>query len=139
MGQVIPMITDRAREQWLSSYPAKFYACRASHDFPRLVPGEVKYTRTWIEFDPDTGHRTIHQTCKNCRRERWRLLVRTGRGWALGGKGWKYKEPKGYAQPPGYGIPRGDFQNIYWDSIVDGYDNSQERIEAATMEANGHA
>lgn len=139
MGTVHPIITDRTRQEWLRKYPAKFMACRAGHDFPKLIPGDLKFTRTWIEFDPQTNQRTIHQLCKNCRRERWRSLVRHGRGWGLGGKSWKYKDPKGYAQPSGYGITRGDFQDVYWDNIVKGYDKSQARIEAAKSEAGVNA
>jgi hypothetical protein len=125
------MITDRARAQWLAQYPAKFMACRQGHDFPKLIPGRKNFTRTWIEFNEDDGSRTIHQLCRNCRRERWRPLKRVGRGWLLDGKSWKYKDPKGYAQPPGYGISRSTFGEMYWDSIITEYDESAERMEAA--------
>jgi hypothetical protein len=138
MGTVHPMITDKTREQWLRNYPPKFMACRAGHDFPKLIPGDIKFTRTWIDIEDDLS-RTIHQICKNCRRERWRELIKVGRGWCLGGKGWKYKDPKGYAQPPGYGIPRGDFQAVYWDAIIEGYDKAQEHIETALKESSGNA
>ena len=136
MSNVIPIITDHAREQWLRKYPAKFLACRMGHDFPKLIPGQRKFTRTWIEYDQDTGTRTIHQLCRNCSRERWRPL--TGRN-LLGGKSWKYKDPKGYAQPPGYGLTKGDFTDTYWPVIVGEYDDTEQNIKAAKEElANGH-
>ena len=136
-AQVIPMITDRARSQWLAHYPAKFMACRQGHEFPKLIPGLKKYPRTWFEYDDETGQRTIHQLCKNCRRERWRPLVKRGRAWLLGGKSWKYKDPKGYAQPPGYGIARNTFAEMYWDAIITEYDESEERMSNALEAENG--
>lgn len=134
-GKVIPIVTDLARNQWLDNYPAKFLACRQGHNFPKLIPGSRKFVRTWIERDEETQDRTIHQLCGSCGRERWRPIVRHGRGWILGGKSWKYKDPQGYAQPHGYGLTRADFADAYWDEIIGGYDESQEDIETALSES----
>jgi hypothetical protein len=124
MGTVTPIVTEHAIAEWLRKYPAKFSACRQGHNFPKLIVGQKKFTRTWVERDQETYVRTIHQRC-TCGRERWRPLNANN---TLGGKGWKYKDPPGYAQPPGYGLTRGDFSDMYWASLIDEYDESNERI-----------
>lgn len=134
-GKVIPMVTDLARNQWLDKYPAKFLACRQGHNFPKLIPGNRKFGRTWIEREEETNERTIHQLCSTCGRERWRSLIYRSKGWVLAGDKWKYKDPQGYAQPRGYGISRAEFTNIYWDEIVSDYYESQEDIETALSES----
>jgi hypothetical protein len=128
MSNVIPIVTEHAIAEWLRKYPSKFMACRQGHNFPKLIPGKKDFKRTWIERDPETSARTIHQLC-TCGRERWRLLNANN---TLGGRSWKYKDPPGYSQPPGYGLTRGDFADVYWTEIVAEYDESEARIEQAT-------
>jgi hypothetical protein len=122
-AQVIP-ISDRTIKIWLRNYPPKFLACRQAHNFPKLIPGQRKLTRTWVERDDD-GNRTIHQSC-TCGRERWRPLNANN---TLGGNGWKYKDPPGYAQPSGYGLTRADFAAVYWPAIVSDLDESNNRVQ----------
>lgn len=125
MGTVTPIVTEHAIAEWLRKYPPKFYACRQAHNFPKLIPGQKKFIRTWIERNPETATRTIHQFC-TCGRERWRPLNANN---TLGGKSWKYKDPPGYAQPPGYGLKRSDFSDMYWSMLVEEYEESEERIK----------
>jgi hypothetical protein len=122
MGTVTPIVTEHAIAEWLRKYPAKFYACRQGHSFPKLIVGQKRFTRTWVERDPETHVRTIHQFC-TCGRERWRPLNANN---TLGGKGWKYKDP------PGYGLTRSDFSDMYWASLIEEYDESEERIKQVT-------
>jgi hypothetical protein len=132
MGTVTPIVTELARQQWLAKYPARFTACRQGHNFPKLIPGQRKLTRTWIDLDEDHG-RIISQRC-TCGRVRWRPLNPNN---TLGGKGWKYKDPDGYAQPPGYGFTRADFANVYWPAIVEDIEQSEQDMAAALKEHNG--
>jgi hypothetical protein len=133
MGTVHPIVTDRARQKWLENYPAKFTACRQGHNFPKLIPRQRKLTRTWITLDEERG-RIINQRC-TCGRVRWRPLNPNN---TLGGKGWKYKDPEGYAQPPGYGLTRADFANVYWPAIVEDIEQSERDMADALAEHNEH-
>ena len=124
MGTVTPIVTEHAIAEWLRKYPARFYACRVAHNFPKLIPGNKKRTRTSIDRDPDTGVRTIRQFC-TCGRERYRPLNADN---TLGGKSWKYRDPEGYSQPPGYGLKRSDFSDMYWSMIVTEYEESDDSV-----------
>ena len=124
MGTVTPIVTEHAIAEWLRKYPARFYACRVAHNFPKLIPGNKKRTRTSIDRDPDTGVRTIRQFC-TCGRERYRPLNADN---TLGGKSWKYRDPEGYSQPPGFGLKRSDFSDMYWSMIVTEYEESDDSV-----------
>jgi len=128
MGTVTAIVTEHAIAEWLRKYPARFFACRQGHNFPKLIPGSKKRTRTRIDRDPETSVRTIHQFC-TCGRERYRPLNANN---TLGGKGWKYRDPEGYAQPPGYGLTRGDFSDMYWAMIIEEMEESDERVARAS-------
>lgn len=131
-AQVYP-ITDQIAEDWLQRYPARFLACRQGHNFPKLVPGQKRFVRTTIEFHPDKpGIRIVTQWC-TCGRVRYR---RTDARGVWDGP-WRYKDPDGYAQPPGYGRTRADFARVYWGRIIGDWDESESAIEdALQQEAN---
>lgn len=135
MGTVTPLITEHARWEWLKNYPAKYTACRQGHNFPKLIPGQRKLTRTWITLDEELSQRIIHQRC-TCGRERHRPLNPNN---TLGGKGWRYKDPEGYAQPPGYGFTRADFADVYWPAIVEDIEQSEQDMLAALEEERRNA
>lgn len=135
MGTVHQFINEHSRAEWMRKYPAKFMACRQAHNFPKLIPGQKKFGRTIIELDETNGGRVIRQFC-TCGRERYRALNTNG---TLGGKSWKYRDPDGYAQPPGYGFTRSDFASAYWPAIVHDWDQSEYDMETAIREPSGDA
>jgi hypothetical protein len=135
---------EARRAEWLRNYPDKFLVCRGGHDFPKPVPGR-HMTRTritpWYDDGPRNGEVLIVQKCKNCGRERWRISGPRGL-YHSGATSWHYSDPPGYASPPGLGISRADYLNLYWERVIDGDKDLLRELEEIEQErkaqGNGH-
>jgi hypothetical protein len=120
------------RADWLRKYPDKFLACRQGHAFPRPVPGR-KMPRTTLEpwHDPEgerTGCYYVEQSCSNCGRIRWKITGSQG-SYYSGSTQWHYKDPKGYASPPGLGLIYADYADLLWERLIEGDHDTARAID----------
>ena len=115
------------QKKWLEQYPNRFLACRAGHDWPKIVPGrKLRNTRLEHWEDPDgekQGCYYLEQRCGNCGRLRYRITGPRGQAYS-GATQWQYSDPHGYATPPGLGIPKSAYMDMYFQRLIDGEDMS---------------
>jgi len=125
------------RKEWIDKYPDKFLICRQGHDFPKPFPGRRMTNTSIVPWFYDDGRREgevlITQKCKHCGRVRWRISGPRGMYYSEATK-WNYDDPKGYATPPGLGIPRSAYGDEYWRRIIDADPDLTQEVEAREEE-----
>ena len=126
------------RAEWLENYPDKYLTCRQGHNFPKPAPGELLTgTRIMPYHDEDhprrAGHFYQEQECASCGRLRWRITGPRG-AYASQASKWMYKDPRGYAAPPGLGLTRGDYGDRYMDRLIAGDPGLQAELAARALE-----
>ncbi len=122
---------EQRQDEWLNNYPDKFLVCREGHDFPKMRNGK-KLVRTRFEpwVDPEGRLRGCYyqeQSCSNCGRIRWRITGPPHAFYSEATK-WSYKDPHGYATPPGLGIPRARYIDKLYDRLL--IENDQYTMQA---------
>lgn len=126
------------QDEWLAKYPDRFIVCREGHDWPKTRPGR-KLART--KFEPWTdplgklvGCYYQEQTCANCGRVRFRVTGPPHAFYSQATK-WEYRDPRGYATPPGLGIPRARYIDMLYDRILEQNDQYTTAALAEHAEA----
>ena len=89
--------------EFLVGYDDRFLACRGDHhQWPQM--GNRRHRNKIHHEAQGAGVVYIEMPCASCGRIRWKVIGRNAEPMS-----WRYKEPRGYKQPPGSGLIRSDY------------------------------
>jgi hypothetical protein len=121
---------DARQRDWINHVPDKYIGCRGDHhDWPTLRPGRLP-RGIRAEHTVDGGYQVII-TCRNCGRERMKTTL-PGGGYDRNAI-YTYRDPAGYAAPPGLDLTKADYTAELYRRIAEDLRAEQSRQRPAVV------